>query len=137
MTQITNSGRIEPPPQEPLVSTEVEVEGRSIEAKTLIGRAWDNWFKLVRDRLIIINRYEVAIDVTSVAANTTAEQPFTVTGLTTRDTVYVNKPSHNAGLGIVNCRVSAANTLAITFMNATGSGIDPGSETYFIVAVRM
>jgi hypothetical protein len=32
--------------------------------------------------------------------------------------------------------VSAANTLAITFGNLTGSPINPGSETYNIYAFR-
>ena len=80
--------------------------------------------------------YSQSLDVTSVAANTTAEQTFTVTGLTTADNVFVNKPSLSAGLGIVNARVSAADTLAITFVNATASAIDPAAETYAIVALR-
>src|SRR5258708_47872 len=53
----------------------------------------------------------------AVAANTTAEQTFTVTGLTTTDVVNVTKPTSQAGLGIVGARVSAANTLAITFID--------------------
>jgi hypothetical protein len=72
------------------------------------------------------------LDVASVAANTTAEQTFTVQGLTTDMTVLVNKPSLNAGLGICNARVSAANTLALTFNNNTGGAIDPAAETYKI-----
>ncbi len=80
--------------------------------------------------------YAPSLDVASVAANTTAEQTFTVTGLTTADKVFVNKPSVNAGLGIVNARVSAADTLAITFVNATAAAIDPAAETYAVVALR-
>ena len=83
-----------------------------------------------------IRVYSQALDVASVAANTTAEQTFTVTGLTTGDKVFVNKPALNAGLGVVNARVSAADTLALTFVNATGLAIDPASETYTIVAIR-
>ena len=80
--------------------------------------------------------YSVSINPTSVGANTTSEQTFTVVGLKTTDVVVVNKPSHQTGLGIVGARVSAANTLAITFMNTTGAGIDPSSETYTILAIR-
>lgn len=80
--------------------------------------------------------YSQSLDVASVAINTTAEQTFTVTGLTTADKVFVNKPSLTAGLGVVNARVSAANTLALTFVNATGAAIDPAAETYTIVALR-
>jgi hypothetical protein len=80
--------------------------------------------------------YSQALDPASVAALTTAEQTFTVTGLATTDKVFVNKPSNTAGLGIVNARVSAADTLAITFMNCTASPIDAASETYTITAIR-
>jgi len=68
----------------------------------------------------------------SVAANTTAEQTFTVTGLVVGSAVWINKPSWQTGLGIVGCRVSAANTLAITFANLTSAAIVPNSETYLV-----
>jgi hypothetical protein len=79
---------------------------------------------------------QVSINVASVAVNTTAEQTFTVNGLRTTDMVFVNKPSLSAGLGICNCRVSAANTLAITFNNNTAGAIDPVAETYNILVIR-
>jgi hypothetical protein len=73
-----------------------------------------------------------------VAANTTVEQSFANTGigLVVGDFIEVNKPSAQAGLGVVNTRVSAADTLAITFVNATGSGITPTAETYQVYVVR-
>lgn len=85
------------------------------------------------DRFAVISQ---SLDVASVAANTTAEQDFTVTGLKTGDFVQVNKPSLSAGLGVVNARVKAANTLSITFVNATGSPINPAAETYLIHVFR-
>lgn len=78
----------------------------------------------------------LSIDVASVAANTTAEQDFTLTGLKVGDYVGVNKPSLSAGLGVSGVRVKAADTLSITFVNATGSGIDPAAETYTIWVMR-
>jgi hypothetical protein len=73
---------------------------------------------------------------TSVAANTTAEQTFTVAGLpfinSSPSTAFVNKPSFQAGLGIAGVRVSAANTLAITFENVTAVAIIPATEIYTI-----
>lgn len=77
-----------------------------------------------------------SLNVASVAANTTAEQTFTITGLDTGDLVFVNKPALSAGLGIANARVSAADTLAITFVNATAGAIDPAAETYKIFVFR-
>jgi hypothetical protein len=79
----------------------------------------------------------VALTPSIVAANTSAEQTFTVTGLAVGDFVTVNKPTAQAGLGIVGCRVSAANTLAITFGNFTGSGITPtAAEVYMLNLIR-
>jgi hypothetical protein len=80
---------------------------------------------------------QASLNVASVAINTTAEQDFTIPGLEVGDVIVsINKPSLNAGLGIVNWRVKAANTLSIQFVNATGGAIDPAAETYDIVVAR-
>lgn len=101
-----------------------------------LTRPWMIWYNEIREAVLRTKLYTVIFDPISIAANTTAEQTVTVTGLTTQDFVEVNKPSLTAGIGIVNARVSADNTLAITFINATGSAIDPGSETYLVKATR-
>ncbi|VWD60913.1 hypothetical protein BLA18628_07202 [Burkholderia aenigmatica] len=71
-----------------------------------------------------------------VAANTSAEQTFTVPGLQVGDSIDVNKPSHQVGLSIGNVRVSAANTLAIQYVNTTASPITPTAEQYIIGGQR-
>lgn len=76
--------------------------------------------------------YSASIAPGSVAANTTAEQTFTVTGLIAGTPVWINKPSWTNGIGIVGCRVSATNTLAITFGNVTAAAITPPTETYIV-----
>lgn len=71
----------------------------------------------------------------SIAANTTAEQTFTITGanaLVAASPVWVNKPSFTSGLGIAGVRVSASNTLAINFCNVTAAAITPPAEAYII-----
>lgn len=78
----------------------------------------------------------VTIDPASVSAATSAEETFTVPGLRVGDAVFVNKPTATAGVGIVNARVSAANTLALTVMNATAGGVNAASETYTVVWFR-
>lgn len=81
--------------------------------------------------------YDTTISPALVAANTTAEQTFSVPGLLITDVVAVNKPTAQAGLGIVGARVSAADTLAITFANTTAAAITPtAAEVYKIVAVK-
>lgn len=69
---------------------------------------------------------------------TTSEQTVTVPGLDVGDFVAVVKPTHQAGLGVVNARVSAKNTLAITFVNPTAAGITPtASEIYLVLHARL
>lgn len=79
---------------------------------------------------------KVTFDPASVANITTAEQTVTVPGAKVGDMVFVNKPTLTAGLGVVGSRVSAANTVAITFVNPTASPIDAASEVYTFTLVR-
>ena len=79
----------------------------------------------------------VTLSPAIVAANTTAEQTFTVPGLQAGDFVSANKPSAQAGLGIVGMRVAGANSLGLTFSNNTAAGITPtAGETYLVRYVR-
>lgn len=69
----------------------------------------------------------------AVAPNTSAEQTFTVPGLPSGVPVIVNKPSAQNGLSIGGSRVSAANTLAITYVNNTAATITPtAAEAYTV-----
>lgn len=74
-----------------------------------------------------------------VAANTTEEQAFVIPGIPAGNYVAtVSKPIAQAGLGIVNVRVSAADTVAITFSNNTAAGITPtAAEVYTFLLVRV
>lgn len=83
--------------------------------------------------------FSLALTPASVAANTTAEQTFAATGigLLVGDFVAVNKPSAQAGLAIGNVRVSAADTLAITYVNDTAAPITPTAETYVVKVDRV
>lgn len=77
--------------------------------------------------------YSQALTPASVAANTTAEQSFNVTGLPANSIVVVNKPSAQAGLGILGARVTGANYAGITYTNYTATPITPtAAETYII-----
>lgn len=68
---------------------------------------------------------------------TAPEQTFTVPGLQVGDFVSVQKPTAQAGLGIVGSRVTATNTLGITFVNPTAGNITPtAAETYLIKVLR-
>lgn len=79
----------------------------------------------------------LALSPASVAANTSAEQTFTLNGVQPGDVVYVNKPTAQAGLAIVGSRASAANQIAITFGNLTASPIVPtASQVYLVTIMR-
>ena len=78
----------------------------------------------------------LTFDVASVGAATTVEQTFTVPGVRPGDIVAVNKPSHSTGLGIGSVRASAADTIAITFINVTAGAIDPAAEAYRVLVIR-
>ncbi len=72
-----------------------------------------------------------------VATITTAEQTFRVPGLVVGDVVSVQKPTVQAGLGIVGARVTAPDTLGITFVNPTAGGLIPtAAEIYIITVIR-
>lgn len=80
--------------------------------------------------------YSQTITAASVAAATVAEQTFTVTGLTTADKVIVNPAAISNATGIAGVRVSAANTLAVRFVNPTAGALTPTAGTWSIVAIR-
>ncbi len=72
-----------------------------------------------------------------VAQATTAEQSFTIPGLQVGDFVDVYAAAaQTAGIGIVNNRVSAANTLQIGFANTTAGPLTPVSGIYYVLISR-
>ena len=80
--------------------------------------------------------YATTQSPTSVAPNTAAEQALTVTGVATGQLVIVNKPTAQAGLALATARVSAANTIQVTFANDTAATITPtATETYIVTAI--
>src|ERR1700692_1617643 len=68
-----------------------------------------------------------SINLTPAVVGTagSSEQTFATTGigLLTTDMVFVQKPATQAGLALGGSRVSSADTLAITFVNATAVSI--------------
>jgi hypothetical protein len=83
-----------------------------------------------------IKVYSQTITAASVGAATVAEQTFTVTGLTTADKVIVNPAAISNATGIAGARVSAADTLAVRFVNPTAGALTPTAGTWTIIAIR-
>lgn len=86
--------------------------------------------------LSLVKVYSQTITPASVGAATVAEQTFTVTGLTTSDKVFVNPAANTKATGIAGVRVSAADTLAVSFVNPTAGALTPDAGTWQIVAIR-
>ena len=82
-------------------------------------------------------RRQATLSPAQVAANTTAEQTFAVSGVAATDVVIsVNKPTAQAGLGIVGWRVASAGNVGITFANNTATPITPtASQVYQILTM--
>lgn len=83
---------------------------------------------------------EVLVSLTlspvSVAANTSAEQIFTLPGCTPQDVcVGVQKPTSQAGLIIGGSRVVGNNQVAITFGNLTASPIVPTASQLYVFQI--
>ena len=79
--------------------------------------------------------FEATLSPAAIAANTSAEERFTVGGVRAGDILLsAQKPTAQAGLAIVGYRVSGADQVGITFGNFTGSSITPtASQMYRFV----
>ena len=74
-----------------------------------------------------------AIVPASVATVTTVEQTFTVPGLQVGDFVnFALTAPLAAGLSVLGMRVTANNTLGITFVNSTAGALVPTANVYII-----
>jgi hypothetical protein len=83
-----------------------------------------------------IGRINQSLTPVSVATITAAEQAFTVPGLQVGDAITITPPSITAGVAPVCARVSAANTLQITFVNPTAGALVPAAGVYQIQFTR-
>jgi len=80
----------------------------------------------------------VTLSPSSCSANTTTLQTFTVNGLQLGDVVDVTTNSPivaTGGLGIINSRVSAANTLQLEFINPSAAVLTPTASTVYTLLV--
>lgn len=89
---------------------------------------------VARGNILEEKLFAISITPASVAANTTAEQTFTVTGVNPGD--YINIASATAqttGIIVGNCRITAPNTVVVQFGNFTALAATPVSGTYGVI----
>lgn len=81
--------------------------------------------------------FDITLSPSAVNTITAPEQTFAATGigLLTTDQVHVQCMAPLAGVGILNSRVSAADTLAIQFVNPTAGNLTPTASTIYRVTV--
>ena len=82
--------------------------------------------------------YFIPLTPVAVAANTTAEQTFTLSGaVAATDAVagLVSQSAPQAGLSIVSARISADNTLAVTWGNWTAGTITPTAGLIYMLSL--
>jgi hypothetical protein len=83
--------------------------------------------------------FQQALTFGAVATITATAQAMTVTGVKVGDLVLsITKPTEQAGIALAGGhRVSATDTVQITFVNPTAGGVTPtAAEVYKIVVLR-
>ena len=95
------------------------------------------WLQQLQLRFPKISTYEESFDLASIGATSYSTQTFTVGGLNENDVVCVNPPSLTAGLYLISWRVSAADTMSLTFYNSTGGSINQAAATFKIVSTSL
>lgn len=78
----------------------------------------------------------VAVDLGSVAANTSEEETAAIPGVKVGDVVVCMDSALSAGQVISQARVSAADTVTLQVINTTASAIDAASRTMTFLVVR-
>lgn len=70
-----------------------------------------------------------------IAADTTSEQIFTVTGARVGDVAYVSPPSTTAGVNISGVRIAGPNQIAVAWSNASAATVTPAAGTYTFFSI--
>ena len=83
-----------------------------------------------------VRLFSQTITPAAVTANETGEQTFTVSGLSTADVVFVSPVATGNATMAGQARVSAADTLAVTYTNPTAGNLTPAAGVMNILAVR-
>lgn len=91
---------------------------------------------ILLSNIVAMGIVQFTYDPASQATVDTDEDTVTVQGLQVGDFVVVNKPTHTDGVGLTDARVTAANTLSVTWVNPTAGSVNPGSETYTLFWAR-
>ena len=96
-----------------------------------------DWTGRVSQILAPIYVSSKVIDLASVTANSVSIQSFTFAGLTSDWVPILCKPTRTTGLNVVQVWIESDDVLSVAIENTTGGDINPGSETYKLVAIKV
>lgn len=77
------------------------------------------------------------LNPTAIPGRSTQVETFTVTGLRAEihGIIHVFAPSLEAGIIVQNARISANDTLEITFKNETDASVNPASQSFYVIGL--
>jgi hypothetical protein len=78
---------------------------------------------------------QVTLNPASVPGLGVSVETFTVADLVTEDFVLVQAPNLETGVKLISARVTAADTLELTFQNFTGSAVNPASQLFHLIVL--
>jgi len=126
------STAMEPPPNTgPL---EVDEDGRMINAMN--GRLF-RWLQKLVKLVPRIQRFEVELNPSPVPAGSETTETLSLPTITTEDIIFINKPTHDADLDIINPRVEVNGYVKFNFRNHSAGSINPAEENYRVCAIRI
>lgn len=102
----------------------------NVSAGNIVPTSTDNWQVLEVKPGAGLNT-TATLSPVPVAASTTVEQTFTVTGAVPGTLAVVNRGTSQANVGIVGVRVVGANSVAITYCNPTGATVTPTTSDVY------
>ena len=80
---------------------------------------------------------EATVTPGAISANTSSDVTVTLQGAKATDIILsVNKPTLTAGIDVGNARMTADNTMKMTFQNSTSATVTPATEIYTISLAR-
>ena len=91
---------------------------------------------IISSNILGMKIINATVDLGSVAANTSEEETFTLSGVKIGDFVIVQSDDLEAGIILGSARVEAADTVTVEVINTTGSAVDAASSTMKVLVAR-
>ena len=91
---------------------------------------------IIKGNIQSINYVTATVDLGSVAANTSEEETFTLTGVRVGDFISVQKENLTAGIILGSARCETNDVVTVEVINATGDAVNAASATMKVLVIR-